>query len=153
MPAEGGEATQITRSEGSYLPMESPDGKTLYYCHKVPEKGIWKMPAQGGEGVQVTGPYSPPLCAMKVTAQGLYYTAAPDSSNKYSIEFFSFSTGKSRPVVVSDRPFIYLALSVSPDGRWLLYSQSDVRQRSDAGRELHPAVEFASRCPRPQRSS
>jgi Tol biopolymer transport system component/DNA-binding winged helix-turn-helix (wHTH) protein len=125
MPAEGGGATQITSSEGSYLPTASPDGKTLYYCHKVPEKGIWRIPAQGGEAVQVTGSYSPPLCAMTVTAQGLYYTAAPDSSNKYSIQFISFSTGQSRPVVVSERPFIYLALSVSPDGRWLLYSQSE----------------------------
>jgi Tol biopolymer transport system component len=125
MPAEGGGATQITSSEGSYLPTESSDGKTLYYCHKVPEKGIWRIPAQGGEAVQVTGSYSPPLCAMTVTAQGLYYTAAPDSSNKYSIQFVSFSTGQSRPVVVSERPFIYLALSVSPDGRWLLYGQSE----------------------------
>jgi len=125
MPAEGGEATQITRSEGNYLPTESPDGKTLYYCHKVPEKGIWKIPVQGGEAVQVTGPYSPQLCAMTLTAQGLYYTAAPDSSNKYSIQFVSFSTGQSRPVVVSDRPFVNLALSVSPDGRWLLYGQSE----------------------------
>jgi Tol biopolymer transport system component len=125
MPAEGGGATQITRSEGSYLPTESPDGKTLYHCHKVPEKGIWRIPAEGGDAVQVTGSYSPPLCAMTLTAQGLYYTAAPDSSNKYSIQFVSFSTGQSRPVVVSERPFIYLALSVSPDGRWLLYSQSE----------------------------
>ena len=125
MPAEGGEATQITRSEGSYLPTESTDGQTLYYCYKVPEKGIWKIPVQGGEAVQVTGPYSPQLCAMTVTAQGLYYTAAPDSSNKYSIQFVSFSTGQSRPVVVSDRPFVNLALSVSPDGRWLLYGQSE----------------------------
>ena len=39
MPAEGGEAIQITRSEGSYLPTESTDGQTLYYCHKVPERG------------------------------------------------------------------------------------------------------------------
>jgi Tol biopolymer transport system component/DNA-binding winged helix-turn-helix (wHTH) protein len=37
MPAEGGEAAQVTHSEGSYMPMESPDGKTLYYCHKIPE--------------------------------------------------------------------------------------------------------------------
>jgi Tol biopolymer transport system component/DNA-binding winged helix-turn-helix (wHTH) protein len=125
MPAEGGEATQITRSEGNYLPTESPDGKTLYYCHKVPEKGIWKIPVQGGEAVQVTGPYSPQLCAMTVTAQGLYYARAADSGNRYSIQFVSFSTGESRSVVVSDRPFVYFSLSVSPDGRWLLYGQSE----------------------------
>ena len=33
MPAEGGDATQITRSGGGQMPVESPDGKTLYYAH------------------------------------------------------------------------------------------------------------------------
>jgi Tol biopolymer transport system component len=126
VPAEGGDATQITRSqEGSYMARESPDGKTLYYCHKLPEKGIWKVPVQGGEGVQVTGPYSPPHCGLEVTADGLYYTAASESHNQYSIAFFSFSTGKSRPLVASDRPIGSLALSVSQDQRFVLYTQTD----------------------------
>ena len=125
MRAEGGEAMQITRSESGGMPIESPDGKTLYYCHKLPEKGIWKVPVQGGEGVQATGPYRPPLCALEVTADGLYYTAAPESDNQYSIAFLSFSTGKSRPVVISDRPIGSLALSVSSDQRFIIYSQSD----------------------------
>jgi len=125
MPAEGGEAKQITHSEGSYMPMESPDGKTLYYCHSLPEKGIWKMPVQGGEAVQVVGPYNPPLCGLAVTADGLYYTAAQDSRHQYSIAFFSFFTGKSRPVMISDRRLGDLSLSVSADQRFILYGQSD----------------------------
>ena len=140
IPAEGGDATQITRSEGSAVPVESPDGKTLYYCHKLPEKGIWKMPVQGGEAVQVTGPYSPPLCGLEVTADGLYYTPAPESPNQYSIAFLSFSTGKSRPVVISDRPIGSLALSISPDQRSILYSQSD-----HSGRDLMLIENFTVR--------
>ena len=130
------------------LPMESPDGKTLYYCHKLPEKGIWKVPAQGGDAVQVTGSYGPPLCAMTVTADGLYYTAAPDSSNQYPIPFVSFSTGKSRPVVMSDSPFSYLGAErfarppFSP-----LRSVRSVRQRSDGGRELRRTVGFENSFP------
>jgi Tol biopolymer transport system component/DNA-binding winged helix-turn-helix (wHTH) protein len=139
-PAEGGDATQITHSEGSYLPLESPDGKTLYYCHKLPEKGIWKMPVEGGPGVQVTGPYSPPVCGLEVTADGLYYTPAPESPNQYSVAFFSFSTGKSRPVVITDRPIGILALSVSPDQRYILYSQSD-----QSGSDLMLVENFALR--------
>jgi Tol biopolymer transport system component len=140
MPAEGGEATQITRSEGGYMPMESADGKTLYYCHRLPEKGIWKIPVQGGEGVQVTGPYSPPFCGLEVTADGLYYTAARESHNQYSIAFFSFSTGKSRPVAISDRPIGSLSLSVSPDQHYILYTQSD-----QSGSDLMLIENFAVR--------
>ena len=103
---------------------ESPDGRTLYYCHKLPEKGIWKVPVAGGEGVQVTGPYSAPFCGFDVTEDGLYYNAA-SSPNQYSIAFFDFSTGKTRAVVMSDRPIGSLALSVSPDQRSILYTQTD----------------------------
>jgi hypothetical protein len=131
MPAEGGNATQLTHSEGGHLPLESRDGKTVYYCHDAPEKGIWKVPAGGGKAAQVAGPYFPRLCGLAVTAEGLYYTAAPDFRKQHSIRFVSFSTGESRPVVVSDGPLGALALSVSPDQRFVIYAQRD-----RAGRDL-----------------
>jgi Tol biopolymer transport system component len=124
MPAEGDDATQITHTEGGYMPMESPDGKTLYYCHVLPEKGIWKVPVQGGKEMQVAGPYSPRLCGLAVTADGIYYTAGP-SSGKHSIQFASFTTGESRPLVLSDQPIGELGVSVSPDQRFVLYTQPD----------------------------
>ena len=52
----------------------------------------------------------------------------------------SFSTGKSRPVVISDRPIGSLALSVSPDQRFILYSQSD-----QSGSDLMLIENFAVR--------
>ena len=105
--------------------MESPDGKMLYYCHDLPEKGIWQAPLEGGKETQVTGPYSPRLCGLTVTSEGLYYTADQDSSKHHTIQFLSFATGVTRPVVVSDRPLGKLSLSVSPDGRYMIYSQYD----------------------------
>ncbi len=76
MPAKGGDATQMTRT-GGLMPLESPDGKTLYYGHPTREKGIWKVPVEGGEATQVTGPTGG-QSAFAVTAEGIYYTAAPD---------------------------------------------------------------------------
>jgi Tol biopolymer transport system component len=125
MPSAGGAATRITFGQGGYMPMESTDGKTLFYCHDLPEKGIWKVPVDGGKETQVAGPYSARLCGLAVTAEGFYYTAAPDARKRHSIQFVSFSTGTSRAVVVSDRPVGKLALSVSPDGRFIIYAQSD----------------------------
>jgi Tol biopolymer transport system component len=119
MPAEGGEATRIT-SGGGGTPIESPDGKTLYYEHPVREKGIWKVPVQGGEAVQVTGAYRN-WFSYAVAADGIFYVPAADSRHRGLIQFLSFSTGRSWPVVVSDRPIG--TPNVSPDRRFLVFGQ------------------------------
>jgi len=125
MPAGGGEATLISHSEGGLFPIESRDGQTLFYCHELPEKGVWKIPAQGGMAERVTGPLSEENCGLAVTDKGIYYAAALDSRNRHSIQFFSFSTGRTRDVVVSDRPMGRVGLSVSPDERFVLFVQQD----------------------------
>jgi hypothetical protein len=125
MPAAGGAASQVVHSEGGFVPAESPDGKTLYFCHELPEKGIWKLPLPDGEAVQVLDRYRPSLCGLAVTAEGLYYTAMGDSHHHYSIDFVSFHTGKRRPVVLSDHSMGSLGISVSPERRFLIYGQTD----------------------------
>jgi hypothetical protein len=122
MAAEGGDATQVTRG-GGRAPAESPDGKTLYYAHLLPEKGIWKMPVQGGEAVQVTGPVTE-VPEFVVTAEGIYYATAPESPKQHLIQFLSFSTRKTRTVVVTDRK-IGRGLGLSPDQRFLVFTQHD----------------------------
>jgi len=125
MPAEGGEATKLTRTGGE-MPLESPDGKTLYYGHVTREKGVWKVPVQGGEEAQVMGPTGPGILELgfAVTAEGIYYTAAPDVRNQRLVRFHSFASGQSRPVAAAEGPF-GIGLSVSPDGRFVLYCQID----------------------------
>jgi hypothetical protein len=59
-----------------------------------------------------------------ITAEGIFYSAAPVSHNQHLIQFLSFSTRRSWPVVVTDRP-IGLGLSVSPDQRFLVFAQRD----------------------------
>jgi hypothetical protein len=121
MPAEGGEAIQIT-SAGGHMPYESHDGRTLYFRHPNGEKGIWKMPVEGGEAVQITGPIT--QWAFAVGTEGLFYSPAPDASQKGSIRFLSFATGHSRTVVVADRPIAGAGLGLSPDQRFLAFTQS-----------------------------
>ena len=122
MPAEGGDPIQVTHG-GGRSPIESPDGKTLYYAHLLPEKGIWRMPVAGGEGMRVTGPTTD-VPEFVVTAEGIYYAAAPESPNQTLIRFLSFSSGKTVPVLVTDRP-IARGLSLSPDQRFLAFAQRD----------------------------
>ncbi len=64
-----------------------------------------------------------------VVREGIYFIPRADADGRYSVHFLSFATGKARPVVALTGAVVP-GLSVSPDGRTLLYSQIDER-RSD----------------------
>jgi Tol biopolymer transport system component len=125
MLAEGGDAVKIT-STGGRMPFESYDGRTLYFRHPNPEKGIWKATVEGGEAAQVTGPVNELVYA--VGREGIFYSPAPDSSQKGSIRFVSFSNGQSRTVVVTDQP-LGGWMGLSPDQRFLLFEKSGQRDQ------------------------
>jgi eukaryotic-like serine/threonine-protein kinase len=125
MPVEGGAAIKLT-SVGGRHPIESLDGKTVYFTSLRREQGVWKVPVEGGAAAQVTGALSG-LFAFDVGAQGIFYAPATEAGQKNSIRFLSFATGQSRTVVVSERP-IDDDLAISPDQRFLAfvqYNQSD----------------------------
>jgi Tol biopolymer transport system component len=121
MPAQGGEAVQVTRNGGADA-AESPDGRWLYYA-KGPEPGaeVWRVPLAGGEETRVLeglwAPYN-----YVVTSQGVYFTRG---NRNPDIAFLDLSTRKVTQVLKPNRP-ASLGLTISPDGRWLLYSQTDV---------------------------
>ena len=135
MPAEGGEAIRLT-STGGICAFESPDGKMLYYAHIRPDKGIWRIPVNGGVSVQVTGPIAKDQ-AFAVSEDGIYYATAPEPSRRQFIQFLNFSTGQVRPVVVTDHE-IGITLSLSPDQRFLIFAQRD-----EAGSDLMVIENFS----------
>jgi Tol biopolymer transport system component len=54
--ADGGKASQVTTS-GGFAPFESRDGKFIYYVKGLQERGIWRVPVEGGaETFVVDGP-------------------------------------------------------------------------------------------------
>jgi hypothetical protein len=57
--------------------------------------------------------------------EGLYFIPAPGTDRKSSIQFLSFATAKVKSVAPMSGPPVE-GLSVSPDGRFLLFSQRDV---------------------------
>ena len=153
LPMTGGEARKITEAPNgieqfawrpngqdiAYVTSEEPaNKKEIEKHHDAFEAGdndflateaalpshIWLLPVDGGKAVQVTGPSAREGCGLAVTAEGLYYIPPPDSRSQHAIQFVSFSDGKSRPVVTSERSFS-MSLSVSPDQRFILYSQTD----------------------------
>ena len=127
MPAVGGDAVQITRNDGD-KPLESPDGKYLYYMKgdRYPEQcSVWKMPVGGGEETRVLDSVH---CDgfWDIGNDGLYYFAKPDEKGRSEIRLYEFTTGKTRKILILDRQsFSFASLTASPGGRAMLYSKYD----------------------------
>jgi len=52
MPSAGGSTAQVTR-HGGFAAFESPDGKFLYYAKGLTAPGLWRIPTNGGEEVEI----------------------------------------------------------------------------------------------------
>jgi len=121
LPSNGGEPVQITAS-GAFRPEESPDGTALYYT-KLGKKGLWVIPVEGGTERQVLESVTGQNWT--VATGGIYFFDfdVPPEAPKV-VRFYNFKTGKTshagavEPTVSAD----WSGISVSPDGRWLLYS-------------------------------
>jgi len=123
LPAEGGEAIQVTTNGGSNG-FESFDGKFIYYAKGRYGTSLWKIPVNGGDETQVLESLVQ-WNGFVVVDAGIYFIPTPAAgATSSSINFLSFATGKIRPVATTDRP-AQGGLTVSPDGRWILYSQLD----------------------------
>jgi Tol biopolymer transport system component len=136
IPASGGEAIQVTQ-DGGFAPLESSDGKLLYYTKALQGTSMWKVPTDGGQAIKVLEGLSSYI-NLAIVSSGVYFVPArgrgtPDPGD--SIRFLDFGTGQTRLVANVAKPFNFNAgaggLAVSPDGRWILYTQFD-----QAGSEL-----------------
>jgi Tol biopolymer transport system component len=117
MPQHGAEPVQITRN-GGIGPIESPDGKFVYFAKSLAGSSLWRIPAAGGKETKVLD--SSALWNFAVTKTGLYFVPV----ESHSIQFLELATGKVTRVAKSEQK-IGFGLSVSPDGRSLLYAQLD----------------------------
>jgi Tol biopolymer transport system component len=137
LPAEGGEALQVTH-EGGATPFESPDGKVVYYQKTLGASEVWQVPVAGGEETRVLGPAGGFDFAL--VADGIYFIEPGPPAyvgwmKENSLKFFSFAKGTAEKVFdikYSPEKTSWSAgdqwqfgLSVSPDGRYVLFSQTD----------------------------
>jgi Tol biopolymer transport system component len=118
MPAEGGEPTQLTR-RGGYIAFESLDGRFVYFSKDVWQSSIWRIPVDGGEETKIAE--SALGQAFAVASKGIYFVTWPDLKAVY---FLSFATGRVTIIATIQR-LAGWGLSVSPDDRYLLYTQVD----------------------------
>jgi eukaryotic-like serine/threonine-protein kinase len=119
-PVAGGGEVQVTRN-GGFVAFESADGNRLFYTKNDEHSSLWTMPLPGGSEEQVAD--SVYERSFTVTENGVYYIPAP-TSGPMVIKFLDFATRKIRDAGRLEGP-TFEGLSVSPDGKYLLYTQTD----------------------------
>jgi Tol biopolymer transport system component len=123
MPADGGDAVQVTRNGGAGA-LCSPDGRWLYYC-KGPVYGseLWRAPSAGGPEERILDDLAYKW-SYAVTNEGIYYTRARTEMDKFTLVFLDLRTHRFKPLL-STGARMFIGVAVSPDGRSLLWSQTD----------------------------
>ena len=116
--ASGGEAVQITK-DGGYAPLESPDGKFLYYTKALFSTSLWKIPIEGGEASKVLEGLDY-YQNIAIVGSGLYFVPDRNTTRDSSIQFLSFATNKISNLATFEKSPV-MGLTVSPDGPWILY--------------------------------
>jgi Tol biopolymer transport system component/DNA-binding winged helix-turn-helix (wHTH) protein len=120
-PASGGDAVLLSNIDG-INPQDSFDGKTLYFASHGVKSTLSGVPLPGQPGTESEVDGFPRLLNSRVwtlSPGGIYFipAAAPRS-----VRYFDFATRQTRQIFEVDKYF-ESGLSVSPDGRWILYSQ------------------------------
>ena len=126
---DGGEPVQVTKN-GGFAPLEAPDGKSIYYA-KFDEPGVWEVPVVGGDETKIIQDEPPRHYwgYFAVGPDGLYFIGDTGTAGKHKpgFKFYDFATRKITNICNMEKgPYEGApGLSVSPDGRFILYVQLD----------------------------
>jgi len=132
-PSLGGPAVQVTR-HGGYTSRESPDGSWLYFA--IPEiEAIYRLPVVKS-GVQfdaakelvVGPPHHVQPEGWTLTRDEIIFIDRATASQPPAIRAYNPITHKTRLVLPLNEIFLDrgdIGLSISPDAKWILYSQLD----------------------------
>jgi Tol biopolymer transport system component len=122
VPVQGGTASAVTHA-GGFWPRMSRDGARIYYFNAG---AIWWVPTAGGRETRLAGmprldpEFSP---SWAVARLGVYFI---NPKAPAGIDFLDFASERVvRVLDLPGKPEEYSNLSLSPDGRRLLYAQRD----------------------------
>jgi Tol biopolymer transport system component len=136
VPATGGSPVQLTRG-GSFDPLESPDGRYLYYGNMV-APGVWRLPlaprlpdgslaTQAGELIPETLPVAGHRF-WTIGQGGIYFVDA--LKRPVLLKFVDLASRQVTVLATLAKPPARFtrSLSISPDERYALYCQDDVNR-------------------------
>ena len=120
VPFAGGMPERVTHN-GGMTAFELPGGKYLYYTKAEFDKRLWKCALDGGGESEVLNGVAHRGFAL--TADRIYYLR-DEPGGEIAIRRFMMNTREDSRIATMTKP-TYLGLSLSPDGRYLIYSQVD----------------------------
>jgi len=123
-----GTEVQLSKSD-AVNPVESYDGRTIYFSCGNPWVGIWSIPSSGGTAKQVVAdkPQAGFWAYWAVTKAGLYFVNT-DAEPKPRIEYYDSATRRITPVLDFAKPATHnnsIDMSATADGRTIYYTQAD----------------------------
>ncbi|HSQ23306.1 MAG TPA: hypothetical protein VLN44_02800 [Pyrinomonadaceae bacterium] len=130
VPFQGGQATQITKN-GGYGTLGATND-FIYYTRtsgvvtakQSREPGVWRVPVDGGEEIRVFDQGEAPRYLF-VNETGVYRYNR-EAKPAAEIEFYEFANKKTiRVLSFESSPRFGFGLSASPDGKWIIWSQTD----------------------------
>jgi Tol biopolymer transport system component len=119
MPAGGGEAVQVTPNQGRAA-QESRDGESIYYHSVSVVAPLWRLPLKGGAPFKVLDGVT--WYNLAIVDRGAYYMERVDAEVK--LQYLDFSTSKVT-TVARNVGEVSPGLTVSPDGRTIVYTRID----------------------------
>ena len=119
----GGKSEVLTTARG-YWPRESQDGQTLYFVENSGTSFTLHRASLNPTGTESPVDGMPVLSfvAWDIVPGGAYFFPRNDI---LTLNYFDFSTRRVRPIFKISGGGVFLGLSVSPDGRYVLYPEVD----------------------------
>jgi Tol biopolymer transport system component/DNA-binding winged helix-turn-helix (wHTH) protein len=122
---DGNHAVRLT-AQGGYEAYESLDGTSLYYTRRG-ISGLWKVSvARGEETLEIPDLPWEYSRNWTITDRGILYSSPhPESPAVTEFRLFNPASGQTTSLLNLEARLDDAALSASPDGQWLLYSQKE----------------------------
>lgn len=141
IPAEGGQAVQITQGGAVYAEVSWDDTHLYFARDDRSVNAVWRTPVGGGEETEVVQGAIHYYTNWAASRTGIYYVTqqAPvlggvDHSyearvpTEYAIRFLDFQSGEVSELLRREGPFAHEDLAVSPDEQWILYTELPIAQ-------------------------
>jgi len=128
-PAGGGDATLLVESMELTNEIESSDGKLLYFPWYFGDANMMTLALDRAGAMPQQVPQIAKIfdqLQWAVVPKGIYFTP---QDNPRSICFYDFATKHVREICKADKD-LAAGMSISPDGRYMLYSQFDENNSS-----------------------
>jgi Tol biopolymer transport system component len=124
VPPQGGKSEALSVARG-YWPRESLDGQTLYFAENSGTSYTLHMASLNPTGTESRVEGMPVLAfvfSWDIVPGGVYFFPRDDI---LTLNYFDFSTRKVGPIFKISGGGSFPGLSVSPDGRYILYPELD----------------------------